>query len=307
MINIKQLKYFITCADAGSFSEAASVLYTTQSSVSKVIRALEEEMQASLFVRNPHGISLTQNGKQAYAYASRVLENVEAMAELSAVGDTQWLNIAFNPSSWIADCFVRFYQIHEKENLHCQVHTGKMREVLERIHEYKDELGFLYVTTRQQTDLQYLLIRKQLEFIPLKELDTYLYPGGGYLQKEGIQLTRETIENLHYIQNFLEDAGNYEGWKLDTENNLTLGKIDVSVVTNSDYIMEKMLKETGLCNISGSYLSNDKKAANKGIPLEFKKNKVVFGYIRRKNDETDELMEELLGFLREKLKLENGS
>ena len=27
MINIKQLKYFITCADAGSFSEAASVLY----------------------------------------------------------------------------------------------------------------------------------------------------------------------------------------------------------------------------------------------------------------------------------------
>ena len=91
------------------------------------------------------------------------------MAELSAVGDTQWLNIAFNPSSWIADCFVRFYQIHEKENLHCQVHTGKMREVLERIHEYKDELGFLYVTTRQQTDLQYLLIRKQLEFIPLKE------------------------------------------------------------------------------------------------------------------------------------------
>ena len=172
MINIKQLKYFITCADAGSFSEAASVLYTTQSSVSKVIRALEEEMQASLFVRNPHGISLTQNGKQAYAYASRVLENVEAMAELSAVGDTQWLNIAFNPSSWIADCFVRFYQIHEKENLHCQVHTGKMREVLERIHEYKDELGFLYVTTRQQTDLQYLLVRKQLEFIPLKELAT---------------------------------------------------------------------------------------------------------------------------------------
>ena len=168
MINIKQLKYFITCADAGSFSEAASVLYTTQSSVSKVIRALEEEMQASLFVRNPHGISLTPNGKQAYAYASRVLENVEAMVELSAVGDTQWLNIAFNPSSWIADCFVRFYQIHEKENLHCQVHTGKMREVLERIHEYKDELGFLYVTTRQQTDLQYLLVRKQLEFIPLE-------------------------------------------------------------------------------------------------------------------------------------------
>ena len=74
MINIKQLKYFITCADAGSFSEAASVLYTTQSSVSKVICSLEEEMQASLFVRSPHGIGLTPNGKQAYAYASQFLD-----------------------------------------------------------------------------------------------------------------------------------------------------------------------------------------------------------------------------------------
>ena len=54
-----------------------------------------------------------------------------------------------------------------------------------------------------------------------------------------LSLIHISIENLHYIQNFLEDAGNYEGWKLDTENNLTLGKIDVSVVTNSDYIMEK--------------------------------------------------------------------
>lgn len=301
MINIKQLKFFITCADAGSFSEAASVLYTTQSSVSKVIRALEEEMQASLFVRNPHGISLTQNGKQAYAYASRVLENVEAMAELSAVGDTQWLNIAFNPSSWIADCFVRFYQIHEKENLHCQVHTGKMREVLERIHEYKDELGFLYVTTRQQTDLQYLLIRKQLEFIPLKELDTYLYPGGGYLQKEGIQLTRETIENLHYIQNFLEDAGNYEGWKLDTENNLTLGKIDVSVVTNSDYIMEKMLDHGSLANISGDSLTPGKTPSHPGICLTNESSKIMFGYVKREKTPLSDLAMKFLDYVKQEL------
>ena len=301
MIDIKQLKCFITCADVGSFSEAASVLYTTQSSVSKVIRALEEEMQASLFVRNPHGISLTPNGKQAYAYASRVLENVEAMAELSTAGDTQWLNISFNPSSWMADCFVKFYQLHEKENLHCQAHTGKMREVLERIHEYKDELGFLYVTTRQQTDLQYLLVRKQLEFVPLKERDTYLYPGGGYLQKEGIQLTRETIENLHYIQNFLEDAGNYEGWKLDTENNLTLGKIDVSVVTNSDYIMEKMLDHGSLANISGDTLTPAKTKSRPSIRLTHESSKITFGYVKRENTPLTPLAETFLTYIKQEL------
>lgn len=301
MINIKQLKYFITCADAGSFSEAASVLYTTQSSVSKVIRALEEEMQASLFTRNPHGISLTPNGKQAYAYASRVLENVEAMTELSATGDTPWLNISFNPSSWMADCFVRFYQLHEKENLHCQAHTGKMREVLERIREYKDELGFLYVTSRQQTDLQYLLVRKQLEFVPLKELDTFLYPGGGNMEKEGKQLTQEAIENLHYIQNFLEDAGNYEGWKLEAENNLTLGKIDVSVVTNSDYIMEKMLDHGNLANISGNSLTPGKTPSRPGICFTNECSKIIFGYVKREKTSLSDLAEEFLAYVKQEL------
>ena len=301
MIDIKQLKCFITCADAGSFSEAASVLYTTQSSVSKVIRALEEEMQASLFVRNPHGISLTPNGKQAYAYASRVLENVEAMAELSTAGDTQWLNISFNPSSWMADCFVKFYQLHEKENLHCQAHTGKMREVLERIHEYKDELGFLYVTTRQQTDLQYLLVRKQLEFVPLEELDTCLYPGGGHLQKEGKPLTQEEIQNLHYIQNFLEDVSNYEGWKLDTDDNLTLGKIDVSVVTNSDYIMEKMLDHGNLANISGDTLTPAKTKSRPSIRLTHESSKITFGYVKRENTPLTPLAETFLTYIKQEL------
>ena len=36
-MEIKQLKYFVVAADIGSFSEAAKVLYTTQSSISKVI------------------------------------------------------------------------------------------------------------------------------------------------------------------------------------------------------------------------------------------------------------------------------
>ena len=301
MIDIKQLKYFITCADAGSFSEAASVLYTTQSSVSKVIRALEEEMQASLFVRNPHGISLTPNGKQAYAYASRVLENVEAMAELSAVGDTQWLNISFNPSSWMADCFVKFYQLHEKENLHCQAHTGKMREVLERIHEYKDELGFIYVTTRQQSNVQYLLVRKQLEFVPLKELDTYLYPGGGHLQKEGRKLTQEDIRNLHYIQNFLEDRSTYEGWKVDENDDVTLGRIDVSVVTNSDYIMEKMLDHGNLANISGDSLTHGKTASRPGIRLADESSKIVFGYVKREKVPLTQLAEKFLDYIRQEL------
>ena len=48
MLDLKQLKYFIVCAETGSISEAAKLLYTTQPSVSKAIKALEEELLAKI-------------------------------------------------------------------------------------------------------------------------------------------------------------------------------------------------------------------------------------------------------------------
>ena len=59
MLDLKQLKYFIVCAETGSISEAARLLYTTQPSVSKVIKSLENDMGILLFERMPRGITLT--------------------------------------------------------------------------------------------------------------------------------------------------------------------------------------------------------------------------------------------------------
>ena len=39
-MDLKQLQYFVTCAQTGSVSEAAKILYSTQPSVSKVVKAL---------------------------------------------------------------------------------------------------------------------------------------------------------------------------------------------------------------------------------------------------------------------------
>ena len=165
---------------------------------------------------------------------------------------------------------------------------------------------------QQKNEFQYELAKNKLVFTVMQESTATFYPGKlNILDQEAADrekaqtVNMEAMKNFRFIQNFRDEF--LELREKEKRSVFSWENLNVSVITNSDYIMEKMLKETGLCNISGSYLSNDKQAANKGIPLEFKKNKVVFGYIRRKNDETDELMEELLGFLREKLKLENGS
>ena len=68
MLNIKQIQYFAACAKTGSFSQAAEILFTTQSNVSKVIRSMEDDMRTQLFIRHAKGIELTPEGERAYGY-----------------------------------------------------------------------------------------------------------------------------------------------------------------------------------------------------------------------------------------------
>ena len=305
-MDLKQLQYFVVCAQTGSFSDAAKVLYSTQPSVSKVVKALEDALGMQLFERLPRGIRLTVQGQKVYQYASRITNEISVLENMATHGMTKWIRVSLNPSSWFANQFVDFYNETYEKNYHFQLTTAGVRSVMDRVRDYVDDIGFVYILSQQKENFLHEISRNKLQFVPMYETDVVFYPGRKTeLYDSGrSKVELQDLEGVRFIQNYQDeffDIGSVH------EESFQWKAIDISVLTNSDYIMEKMLKETGLCNISGSYLSNDKKAANKGIPLEFKNNKVVFGYIRRKNDETDELMEELLGFLREKLKLENGS
>ena len=63
------IECFITVAEAGGFSRAAELLYTSQSVVSKRILILENEIGLQLFDRtNRHRVLLTDAGKVMYDY-----------------------------------------------------------------------------------------------------------------------------------------------------------------------------------------------------------------------------------------------
>ena len=75
-MDLKQLQYFVVCAQTGSFSDAAKVLYSTQPSVSKVVKALEDALGMQLFERLPRGIRLTVQGQKVYQYACRITNEI---------------------------------------------------------------------------------------------------------------------------------------------------------------------------------------------------------------------------------------
>lgn len=310
MLDLKQLKYFIVCAETGSVSEAAKLLYTTQPSVSKAIKALENEMGIVLFDRMPRGISLTAKGREAYRYACRMVSDSRMLEEMGKQNMTKYLRISLNPSSWFTNQFVEFYKKNYEKDYHFEIYTAGIRTVMERVRDYLSDIGFVYVMEQQKKEFQYELARNRLVFQVMQESTATFYPGKlNSLYQECAEknntvakplVSMEQMKSLRFIQNYRDEF--LELSDKEKKGTFSWENLDVAVITNSDYIMEKMLRETELSNISGSYLSNDKKAVNFGIPLEFKKNKIFFGYIRRKNDDTDELIEEFLCFLNEKLK-----
>ena len=299
-MDLKQLQYFVACAQTGSFSDAAKILYSTQPSVSKVIKSLEDTLGMQLFERLPRGIRLTVQGQKVYHYACRITNEIDVLENMASRGMTKWIRISMNPSSWFANQFVDFYNETFEKNYHFQLTTAGVRSVMERVRDYMDDIGFVYILSHQQENFLHELAKNKMEFVPMYETDVIFYPGRQTefydSGKEKVQL--EELEGSRFIQNYQDeffDIGSVQ------ENAFQWKDLDISVLTNSDYIMEKMLKNSKVSNVSGSYLSENKTGTTPGIPLELGDNKVIFGYILHKGEKTDDSVEEFLTFLKGRL------
>lgn len=77
-MNLKQIETFITVANCLNFTKAAEELYMTQSSVSKLIKSLEDELGTQLFYRNPR-IELTDIGKGIYRQSANIVAIIKSI------------------------------------------------------------------------------------------------------------------------------------------------------------------------------------------------------------------------------------
>jgi LysR family transcriptional activator of glutamate synthase operon len=78
-MEIRQVQYFLSIVETGSFSAAAEEHYISQSSLSKMIIALEKELAVTLFDRSKRKITLTEAGKSFLAQAQKLSDVHKAM------------------------------------------------------------------------------------------------------------------------------------------------------------------------------------------------------------------------------------
>lgn len=117
-MTLTQLRAFVEAARRGSFTAAAGALQLSQASVSELVRRLEDEFDAQLFLRGNRQLTLTTAGLALMPHAERALSAVdEAIQALRAVraldGGVATIGVLRNADHYLLSGLVqRFHERH---------------------------------------------------------------------------------------------------------------------------------------------------------------------------------------------------
>lgn len=137
-MNLRRLRVFVEVVRQGGFSQAAEVVSLTQSSVSKAVRTLEDELGTPLLNRIGHKSELTAAGEIAFRRALVLLaERNDLIAEINELRDLKGgtLRIGLPPVGCgvlFAQMFATYRSRYPRVNIELIEHgSKKLRECLE--------------------------------------------------------------------------------------------------------------------------------------------------------------------------------
>lgn len=136
-MDIKTLRYFLAVAREENMTRAAEQLHVSQPTISKQLKALEEELGKPLFIRHAFSIELTEEGRLLRKRAEDLVEIADKITnEFSALDDISGGDLYFG----LAESYqIRFLAKQIKEfkmtypNIRYHVTSGGTEQVLERL------------------------------------------------------------------------------------------------------------------------------------------------------------------------------
>ena len=85
-MDLRALRYFLAVAREENMTKAAQILHVTQPTLSKQIKALEEELGKTLFLRHAFHMELTEEGRLLRKRAEDLLDMADKITnEFSAM------------------------------------------------------------------------------------------------------------------------------------------------------------------------------------------------------------------------------
>src|ERR1700730_16964320 len=163
-MELRHLRYFIAVAEMGSLTEAAKQrLYTSQPSLSRQIRDLEDQVGVELLSRSVHGVELTAAGKAFPDHARLALMQVDAAvdtARRAAQPARKTFAIGFQTGQemdWLPQAM---HVLHDElKNIHVSVTSDYSPDLAEALARGRLDLAFLRVEPGY--DLEYHVVDRE--------------------------------------------------------------------------------------------------------------------------------------------------
>lgn len=262
-MNLKQLEAFVKVAEDGSFSKAAKALYLTQPTISAHISSLEKELNARLFIRNTKEVSLSEDGRELYQYASQMVElekKIEEVFSEEARRDTKCITIATStiPAQYILpDILATFNEKYPTEQF--KVMEMDSSKVIEMVVSHMADIGFTGT----------VLEKKHCKYIPFYNDELVLITPN----TEKYQKYAENPNDLEWIREegmIMREEGSgtrKEAEKLLRSMGLSAEKLNiVATIENAETIKRSVRSGMGVTVISRLAAQED---VDNGNVLEF--------------------------------------
>lgn len=244
-MELRELQFFVVSVDAGSLSQAAQILYTTQPHVSKTIKKLERTLGYQLLERSKKGVELTKEGEKVYDQARKMLSSMEEIQRIQMETQESTIRIASMPSSLLSEEFATFLAEHPK--LHAVCYEETLEKIIHHICHRQVEVGFVFISKMQRQAFERMIQKRKMTFTPLKEKDMALYVGPNHPYYEKEYVTKEELRNLRYVQHeedqisLLHTSGHLQEDLIDSRD------FQQIVTVNSSSLMQELLKKDGSC------------------------------------------------------------
>lgn len=200
-----ELRVFLAVAKTKSFNRAAEVTNTSQPTVSRQVKRLQDAVGAQLFISTPRGVRLTQRGEALAQALSRLDHTLHSLtSDLKAesreaegtvrVSITEGLNALF-----AAPALVRFSAQYPKIQLHLKNPLNLMD-----LQENQADM-MIGIGPSQSSGIRFRKLG-QLHFIPVAAKD--------YIHNYGLP-TQDNLEQHLFIQSgqFIAKTGMWDDWQ----------------------------------------------------------------------------------------------
>ncbi len=146
-MDIKRWRVMLAVDDYGSFTRAGEELGYTQSGITQMMKALEKDVGFSLFIKDNHGMSLTEDAKtlipaiRSLLNANEVIRQEIASLKGAQVGTIKIGTYLSCSIHWIPKIIQEFKEKYP--DIHFKIIEGVEGELADWIQERRVDIGFI--------------------------------------------------------------------------------------------------------------------------------------------------------------------